>query len=83
MDELQTEDKISKRVMQVVANTSAVDTDTLNHASKLEDIYTDSLELFALVSAFEKEFSLTASYTDLMNIETIGDIVYYLKNKTA
>ena len=76
-------DDLTKHVLKVVTKTTSVDPTRLSHSARLEDIYRDSLELFALISAFEKEFSLKASYTELMHIETIGDIVAYLRQKTT
>lgn len=83
MNSLETTDDLTKQVLGIVTRTTSIDPTRLSHEAKLEDIYRDSLELFALISAFETEFSLKASYTELMHIETIGDIVSYLKQKTA
>lgn len=83
MNSLQTTDDLTKKVLRVVTRTTSIDPTRLSHTARLEDIYRDSLELFALISAFEAEFSLKASYTELMHIETIGDIVSYVRQKTT
>lgn len=83
MNSLITTDDLTRKVFDIIAHTTSLDATQLSPAAKLEDIYQDSLELFALISAFETEFSLKASYTELMHIETIDDIVSYLRQKTT
>lgn len=49
--------------------------------SKIEDLTNDSIQLFELILAFEREFKAEADYTDLMSIETVADVVAYLEKR--
>lgn len=46
-----------------------------------EDLGADSLDLYQLVMALEDEYSIEIDNDDLDKIETIGDIINYLKDK--
>ena len=41
----------------------------------------DSLDLFELVMALEEEYGLEIPAEELSDVETVGDIIEYLKNK--
>ncbi len=70
-----------QKVFDVFTQTTSVNAIELSLEAEIEDILGDSLELFSLICALEKEFSLKADYTELINIRTIGDIVAYLSKK--
>ena len=46
-----------------------------------EDLGADSLDLFELVMALEEEYGLEIPAEELSDVETVGDIIEYLKNK--
>ena len=46
-----------------------------------DDLDADSLDLFELVMAFEEEYSVEIPSEDLEKIQTVGDIMTYLKSK--
>lgn len=46
-----------------------------------DDLGADSLDLFELVMAFEEEYSVEIPSEDLEKIQTVGDIMTYLKSK--
>ena len=48
----------------------------------LEDLGADSLELIDLIMALESEFDLEVPEEDIEEIETVGDVVDYIKNHT-
>lgn len=50
-------------------------------ASLKDDLGADSLDLFELVMALEEEFETEIPTEDLTNIDTVEDIVNYLKSK--
>lgn len=51
-------------------------------SSFLEDLGADSLEIIDLIMAFESEFDLEVPEEDIEGIETVGDVVDYIKNHT-
>lgn len=53
---------------------------TLN-ASLKDDLGADSLDLFELVMALEEEFETEIPTEDLGNIDTVEDVINYLKSK--
>lgn len=51
------------------------------NASFKEDLGADSLDLFELVMAFEEEFGVEIPTEDISNVETVDDVMNYLKSK--
>lgn len=45
-----------------------------------DDLGADSLDLFELVMNLEEEYSIEIPSEDLMTMNTVGDVVEYLKN---
>lgn len=56
------------------------DTITLNSSLK-EDLGADSLDIFELVMALEEEYNMEFNQDDLVDINTVEDIVNYLADK--
>ena len=46
-----------------------------------DDLGADSLDLFELVMALEEEYSIEIPSDDLAGLNTVGDVVEYLKGK--
>lgn len=46
-----------------------------------DDLGADSLDLFELVMALEEEYSVEIPSEDLANINTVEDVINYLKGK--
>ncbi|MEE1312214.1 MAG: acyl carrier protein [Lachnospiraceae bacterium] len=46
-----------------------------------DDLDADSLDLFELVMALEEEYDVDIPSEDLANLNTVGDVINYLKNK--
>ena len=46
-----------------------------------DDLGADSLDLFELVMALEEEYGLEIPAEELSDVETVGEIIEYLKNK--
>ena len=46
-----------------------------------DDLGADSLDLFELVMALEEEYGLEIPAEELTDIETVGDVIEYLRNK--
>ena len=52
-------------------------------ASFIDDLGADSLDIVELVMAMEEEFSVEIPDEDAERIQTIGDAVSYIKEKTG
>ena len=46
-----------------------------------DDLGADSLDLFELVMALEEEYGLEIPAEELADVETVGDVIEYLKSK--
>lgn len=46
-----------------------------------DDLDADSLDLFELVMALEEEYDVEIPSEDLANLNTVEDVINYLKNK--
>ncbi len=73
-----TTNNTEERVLDLISTVTKKDRSLITLESRIEDLSHDSLELFALISAFEKEFGLKAVYGDLLQIETVAHIIEYL-----
>ncbi|MBU3925503.1 acyl carrier protein [Patescibacteria group bacterium] len=68
-----------KRVLKIISKSLDLDENKINLNSEIEDLTRDSIQLFELVIALEKEFGYQAKYEDLIKIITVGDIIEYIK----
>ena len=46
-----------------------------------DDLGADSLDLFELVMALEDEYNVEIPAEELTDLNTVGDVIEYLKNK--
>lgn len=46
-----------------------------------DDLGIDSLDLFELIISLEEEFDIEIPQEDVMEIQTVNDVVEYLKNR--
>ena len=47
----------------------------------VDDLGADSLDLFELVMALEDEYNVEIPAEELTDLNTVGDVIEYLKNK--
>ena len=71
-------EEIQKKVLKVISDNLKIDEAKISLNSKIEDLSQDSIQLFQLIIAFEKEFKQQVQYEDLMQIITVGDIIRYI-----
>lgn len=64
------EEKLNAEGMEITEETSFKD-----------DLNADSLDLFELVMALEDEFGIEIPSEDLEQLNTVGDVLDYLKDK--
>lgn len=71
-------EEIKKRVLEIISKNLKIDIKKISLNSKIEDLSKDSIQLFQLIIAFEKEFKRQVQYEDLMQIFTVRDIINYI-----
>lgn len=74
-----TKETIESQVLAIVSRVFGKPLETLDLSLRIDDLAEDSIAMFGLITAFEEAFHMEAKYTDLINIETLGDIVIYLE----
>lgn len=66
---------------EIIAEQLNCDGETIGlDTSFKDDLGADSLDLFELVMALEEEYGLEIPAEELSDVETVGDIIEYLKN---
>ena len=74
---------IFEKVKIIVSEQLGVDEDAISLESNfLEDFGADSLELIDLIMALESEFDIEVPEEDIEDMETVSDVVSYIKNHT-
>ncbi|MDY4833636.1 MAG: acyl carrier protein [Frisingicoccus sp.] len=69
-----------ERIKETIANTLAVDADIIKPETSLkEDLEADSLDFVELVMSLEDEFDVKIGEDDTAKIQTVQDIIDYLK----
>ena len=73
---------IETRVKEIIAEQLSTEAEGITlETSFKEDLGADSLDLFELVMALEDEYSVEIPSEDLEKLNTVGDVVEYLKEK--
>ncbi|MBQ2238224.1 MAG: acyl carrier protein [Lachnospiraceae bacterium] len=71
-----------EKLKEIVAERLSVDAEEVElNTSFKDDLGADSLDLFELVMALEDEFDVEIPADDLADINTVNDVVEYLKAK--
>jgi len=71
-----------EKIKEMLAEQFNLDPDTLTEDTSFrDDLGADSLDLFELVMAMEEEYSLEIPAEELSDVNTIGDVVNFLKEK--
>ncbi len=72
-----------EKVIQIVSEQLSVPQEEISRTSKfVDDLKADSLDVVELVMAFEDEFGLTIPDDDYEKIQTVGDAIAYIDNKS-
>ncbi len=72
-------EKLTEMIREQLNTDAAIDEDT----SFKDDLGADSLDLFELIMGMEEEFGVEIPTDDLENIQTVGDVIKYLKEHGA
>ena len=71
-----------EKMKEIIADQLGVSEDEVTlEASFKEDLDADSLDLFVLVMALEEEYDVEIPSDDLAELNTVGDVINYLKDK--
>ena len=71
-----------EKMKEIIADQLSVDADSITEASSFkEDLGADSLDLFELTMALEEEYDTEIPAEELEDIETVGDVIEYLREK--
>ena len=77
-------DNIESNVYSIIEEKLGVDESEISRdASFTDDLGADSLDTVELIMEFEKEFDITIPDEEAENIQTVGDAIDYLEEKTA
>ena len=72
------------RVKEIIVEQLSVNENQItDEASFIDDLGADSLDTVELVMAFEEEFGIEIPDEDAEKIQTVGDAVKYIDEKTA
>ena len=75
---------VESRVHEIIINKLGVEESQITpSASFINDLGADSLDTVELIMEFEKAFGITIDDSDAEKIQTVGDAVSYLSDKTA
>ena len=71
-----------EKMKEIIAEQLGVSEDEVTlEASFKDDLDADSLDLFELVMALEEEYDVEIPSDDLTEMNTVGDVITYLKDK--
>lgn len=71
-----------EKMKEIIADQLSVSEDEVTlEASFKDDLDADSLDLFELVMALEEEYDVEIPSDDLVELNTVGDVINYLKDK--
>ena len=73
---------IEEKVKDIIVEQLGVNPEQVTpQASFIEDLGADSLDIVELVMAFEEEFSVEVPDEDAEKLQTVGDVINYIKQK--
>ena len=71
-----------EKTQDIISEQLNIDREMITLETSLKnDLGADSLDLFELVMALEDEYQLEIPYEDLEKIETVSDVIDYLKSQ--
>ena len=71
-----------EKMSEMIAEQLNCDAETITADTSFKDhLGADSLDLFELVMALEDEYTIEIPAEELTDLNTVGDVIEYLKNK--
>ena len=75
---------LKQKVTEIIVKKLGVEESQITEeASFTKDLGADSLDTVELIMEFEKEFDIQIEDSDAEKIQTVGNVVAYLSEKTA
>ncbi len=75
---------IKQKVTEIVVRKLGVEESQVTESANfIKDLGADSLDTVELIMEFEKEFGITIEDTEAEKIQTVGDAINFLKEKTG
>ena len=75
-------EEIFEKVKSIIVEQLGVtETSVTMEASFIDDLGADSLDIVELVMALEEEYDVEIPSDDLAELNTVGDVINYLKDK--
>ncbi|MDQ7038727.1 MAG: acyl carrier protein [Aquificota bacterium] len=75
---------IEDRIREIIADQLGVEVEKVTPEAKfVDDLGADSLDVVELIMAFEEEFGIEIPDEDAEKIQTVGDVINYLKEKVG
>ena len=70
------------KIKSIISEVLSIDADGITEETTfVDDLGADSLDLFELVMALEDEYNVEIPAEELTDLNTVGDVIEYLKNK--
>ena len=71
-----------EKLKEIIADQLSVDESEIELSTSFkDDLGADSLDLYELVMALEEEYDTEIPAEELADIETVGDVIEYLREK--
>ena len=71
-----------EKIKEILVEQLNCDADSINEDTSFkDDLDADSLDLFELVMAFEEAYNVEIPSEDLEKLETVGDVMDYIRDK--
>ncbi|HIP42963.1 MAG TPA: acyl carrier protein [Aquifex aeolicus] len=75
---------LEEKVKEIIAEQLGVEKEKITPEAKfIEDLGADSLDVVELIMAFEEEFGIEIPDEDAEKMQTVGDVMAYLKEKVG
>jgi acyl carrier protein len=77
------EKSVAERVKEIIVEQLGVNPDQVTPEAKfIEDLGADSLDTVELVMAFEEEFGAEIPDEDAEKLQTVGDVIKYIEERS-
>ncbi|MCA9360700.1 acyl carrier protein [Candidatus Kaiserbacteria bacterium] len=77
MEENKIYEETKIEIINFIAETLGKEAETITPETSINDISDDSIQLFELLLAFEKYYDVETAYDDVVNLNTVEDIIQY------